>query len=129
MLEPAEVCLGDPLVAGDGEQEGDVDVHAEGGELLEGDHPGLGPWHLDQDVGAVDRAAVLLCRRHRARGVVGKRRRQLERHVAVLPAGLLERRTQEIGSVPDVAVGQLLEDLLGVIDLARELADGIVVAV
>ena len=110
-LEPAQIGLGDLLVADDREQERDVHVHPARGQFLEGAHACIGARHLDEHVLTADRVAVAAGLRHRGVAVMGERRRKLERDVAVGPVGGLERRPQQVRGVADVEVGEPLEQL------------------
>ena len=128
-LEPADVGLGDRLIARHGEQQRDVDVQADRGQLLERAHARVGARHLDQHVRAIDRGAMMLGRLDRLVRIVRQRCRDLERHVSVSPVCAVPRGPQQVGRVADVLVGQLVEDLLDVAGLTELFTERVVVAV
>ena len=112
-LHGVEERLHHALVERDREQQRDVDVEALVERLLDRGDPGVGGRDLDHHVGPVDQAPVLARLLERALGVVGEPRRDLERHVAVLAAGLVVDRAQHVAGELDVL------DRHPAVDLAR----------
>ena len=110
-LVRADERLHHALVVRDREQQRDVDVHALVQRLLDRREPLLGGGDLDHQVRAVDQAPVHPRLLERALGVVRQPRRDLERHVAVVAAGLVVDRAQHVGGELHVAHRQPAVDL------------------
>jgi hypothetical protein len=111
------------------EEQGHVDGHAGEDRLLDGGNTFLRARNLDEEVRASRARVELLGLGEGARGVVGERRRDLERHIAVDPVRLLVDRPEEIGGLGEVLHGQLEEQRLARLPLLHLVADGRVVVV
>ena len=126
-LQTADVGLGDPRVGVDAEQERHVDVAPLVDHLLDRRQALVGARDLDHQVGAVDQVPVQARLLHRALGVVGQARRDLERDEAVGAARLVVDAAQHVGGLLDVLDGDRPVDLARGLALLGELLDLLVV--
>ena len=126
-LEPAKVRLGDLRMPREREDERHVDRAAAGDGVLDRAQPGLRAGDLD--VGVVPTHELVQPHRlvERRLAVVGELWIDLDRDVAVDPAGSLPGPVQEIARTRHVLHGQLEEDLLRVVVPGQCVAELIVV--
>jgi hypothetical protein len=128
-LHAADVGLGDLAVALEREDQRDVDRDAGGDRVLDGLQPRDGRRDLDEGVRAVDQFVQAGGLGRRLLGVVGDVRVDLERDPAVLAFALVPDGAQDVARVADVVLGELPEDLLGIVELGAQLPDLIVIGV
>ena len=126
-LEPAEVRLDDGLVAVEREDQRDVDRLALRDRVLDRAEAGLGGRDLDEQVRSVD----VLVQAHRllegALAVVGERRVDLERDVAVEALAAIPHRSHQVAGALDVLDRELEEDLGRVVLPLHDLLELLVV--
>ena len=111
-LQPRHVGVDDLLVARDGEQQRDVDVHAACREFLDRGDPGRGGRDLDHHVGPRETTPEIERLLDGGVSVVGKVGRALERHETVAPTAGLIDGTQQVGGAADVLERDREEPLL-----------------
>ena len=127
-LETGQVGARHLFVHVDGEQQGDVDVDAGGGQFLDRVDRRARARHLDHDVGLADLLDQLVCGGDRPARVVSQRRLELEGHVAVDAGRVGVHRPEDVGRHADVVEGDLVEHLAGVTrPSGGETGDGLVV--
>ena len=128
-VESVQVRVHDGVVAGEGEDECDVDVQPIGDRLLDGGHAGARRRDLDHQVRTIDRAPEPVRLAHRPLRVVREPRGDLEADEAVATRRSLEHRQEQVGRVTDVTDGDRLVDLLRGLSLGGERVQlGVVVA-
>ena len=128
-LDAAHVRLGDLAVALEREDQRDVDRDAVRDRVLDRLQALERGGDLDQQVRAVDELEEPHGLGLGLLGVVREVRVNLERDPAVLALALVPDGTEDVAGVADVVLGELPEDLLGVVVLAAQLADLVVVGV
>ena len=111
-FQAGQECLDHLGVAGEGEDQRDVDADPLGqaggdrGQALPGCRD------LDEQVGPVDQPPQRAGLGDRAAGVVGDPRVDLDRHPPIHAAGCLVHRTQHVARLPHVGRGQLPQRLV-----------------
>jgi hypothetical protein len=121
-LETTQVCLNHLLVAGEREDQRDVDRAAASGHLFDGPDSGVGCRDLDQEVRPGDHGTEHGGLVDRGGSVVGQVGVDLDRDTAVSAPCSLPDRSQEIAGIGDVTHHQVEEQafrvfLGGVADL------------
>jgi hypothetical protein len=128
-LEAADVGLGHLRVLLDAEEQRDVDVAPLVDHLLDRGGALGRARDLDHEVGAIDALPVLARLLHRAIGVEGEVRVDLEGDEAVGAVARVVDHAQHVAGVLDVADRELLVDPAVVEALARRLGELLVVVV
>ena len=128
-LDAAHVRLGDLAVALEREDQRHVDRDALGDRVLDRLQALERGGDLDQQVRAVDELEEPHGLGLGLLGVVREVRVNLERDPAVLALALVPDGAEDVAGVADVVLGELPEDLLGIVVLAAQLADLVVVGV
>src|SRR5690606_23388107 len=108
-----QMCLQHLLVAGEAEDQRDVDADALGEAVGHGGQTCVGRRDLDQDVGAVDQPVQHTGLGQGAGAVVRETGRDLDRDHAVDSAGGVVDRAQDIGGTPYVGAGEQAQRLCG----------------
>src|SRR3954467_11268044 len=119
LLQARHEGLHDLAVALEREDQRDVDADPEADHVGDRRDAGAGGRDLDEGVGAVHQPGELLGLGDRRVLVVRQARVDLDRHAAVLAAGGVEDRAQDVGRVPDVRRGDHADGLFD-----RDLAGG-----
>ncbi len=109
---PRDIGLRHLPVAGQAEEQGDVDVDALTDELPDGGQSLLGGRHLDQDIGAVQGLPQAPGLGNGAVGVVGQVGIDLQADEAVFALQLVIEGPEDVRGLPHVRHGQGLVNLL-----------------
>ena len=128
-LDAADVGLHDLAVALEREDQRDVDRDAGGDRVLDRLQALDRGRDLDEEVGAVDELVQADRLGLGLLGVVREVRVDLERDPAVLAVALVPDGAQDVAGVADVVLGELPEDLLGIVVGGAQLTDLVVVRV
>ena len=128
LLQALEEGFDDVPVPGQGEHESDVDADAGGDGVGDRAQSRLGGGDLDHRVRFTDALPQRLRRFHGARGIVGQRGSDLDRHATVVAVGGLVDGTEQACGLGHIGGGQGLDGGVDVRALTAEFGDrGIVV--
>ena len=127
VLQAGDIGLGHLPVAGQAEEQGDVDVDALADELPDGRQALLGGRHLDEDIGAVQGLPQVAGLGDGAVGVVGQVGVDLQADEAVLAVQPVIERPEDVGGPLHVLHGQGLVDLLDGLARLGQGADSLVI--